>query len=74
MSKKNSERITQYNMNHITDTAMKLFFSKGIKDTTIEEIAIMGKISRVPIYKYFPAKLDIAVSVFRRYPFTIKFI
>lgn len=67
MSIENSERIAKYNMEHITDTAMGLFFSKGIKETNVDEIARLGKISRVTIYKYFPAKLDIAVSVFRRY-------
>lgn len=67
MSTENSKRIAQYNMNHITDTAMELFFSKGIKETSVEEIAKLGKISRVTIYKYFPTKLDIVVSVFRRY-------
>lgn len=67
MSTKNSERIAQYNREHITDTAMELFFAKGIKETSVDEIARLGKISRVTIYKYFPTKLDIAVSVFRRY-------
>lgn len=67
MSAKNSERIAKYNMELITDTAMELFFSNGIKETSVDEIAKLGKISRVTIYKYFPAKLDIAVSVFRRY-------
>lgn len=33
----------------------------------MEEIAKLGNISRVTIYKYFPTKLDIVVSVFRRY-------
>lgn len=67
MSTENSARIARYNMEHITDTAMELFFSKGIKETSVDEIAKLGKISRVTIYKYFPTKLDIAVSVFRRY-------
>lgn len=67
MSTENSARIARYNMEHITDTAMELFFSKGIKVTSVDEIAKLGKISRVTIYKYFPTKLDIAVSVFRRY-------
>lgn len=67
MSTENSERITKYNMELITDTAMQLFFLKGIKSTSVEEIAKQGKISRVTVYKYFPTKLDIVVSVFRRY-------
>lgn len=67
MSAENSERIARYNMIHIADTAMPLFFSKGIKETSVEEIAKQGNISRVTIYKYFPTKLDIVVSVFRRY-------
>lgn len=46
---------------------MPLFFKKGIRDTKVDEIAEMGKISRVTIYKYFPAKVDIAVAVFYRY-------
>lgn len=67
MSTENSARIAKYNMEHITDSAMELFFSGGIRATSVDEIAKQGKISRVTIYKYFPTKLDIAVSVFRRY-------
>lgn len=67
MSTENSRRIAKYNTEHITDTAMGLFFSKGIKETSVDEIAKLGEISRVTIYKYFHSKLDIAVSVFRRY-------
>lgn len=67
MSAGNAERIAEYNRNHITDTAMELFFTKGIRETSVEEIAKQGKISRITIYNYFPAKLDIVVSVFRRY-------
>lgn len=67
MSKENSKRIAQYNMAHITDTAMELFFAHGIKGTSVEAIAKHGDISRVTIYKYFPSKADIVVSVFDRY-------
>lgn len=67
MSTENSKRIAQYNMEHITNTAMKLFFSKGIKVTSVEEIAKLGNISRVTIYKYFPTKLNIAVSALCQY-------
>lgn len=67
MSKENSKRIAQYNMDHITDTAMELFFSNGIKGTSVEDIAKHGDISRMTIYKYFPSKADIVVSVFDRY-------
>lgn len=67
MSTENSKRIAKYNMEHIADTAMEPFFSKGIRGTSVDEIAKLGKISRVTIYKYFPTKLDIVVCVFRRY-------
>lgn len=67
MSTENSERIAQYNKDYITDTAMELFFSKGIHETSVEEIAKQGNISRVTIYKYFPTKLDIVESVYSRY-------
>lgn len=67
MSIENSERIAQYNKEHITDTAMKLFFAKGIQETSVEEIGKLGNISRVTIYKYFPTKLEIVASVFCRY-------
>lgn len=43
MSTKNSERIAQYNRDHITDTAMELFFAKGIKETSVDEIARQGR-------------------------------
>lgn len=67
MSAENSGRIAQYNMNHITNIAKGLFFSKGIKETTVDEISKLGKISRVTIYKYFPTKLDIGVAVLCQY-------
>lgn len=67
MSTRNSNRIAQYNRELIINTAMVLFFSKGIKETSVENIAKLGEISRVSIYKYFPTKLDIAVSVLCHY-------
>lgn len=67
MSTESSARIAKYNIAHITDTAMGLFFLGGIKETSVDEISKLGKISRVTIYKYFPTKLEIAVSVFHRY-------
>lgn len=67
MSVENSERIAHYNKEHITNTAMELFLSKGIQETSVEEIAKLGNISRVTIYKYFPSKLDIVEAVFIQY-------
>ncbi len=67
MARKNSERIAEYYLNHITDIAMKLFLEKGIESTSMEEIADYGTISKVTIYKYFPTKLDIVIGVVRKY-------
>ncbi len=67
MNKKSSQRIASYNIEHITETAMRLFLSKGARNTKIDEIADEGDISKVTIYKYFPTKLDIAMAVFREY-------
>lgn len=67
MSTENSIRIAEYNKNHITNIAKELFFIKGIKETSVEEISRMGKISRVTIYKYFPSKLDIGVAALCQY-------
>lgn len=67
MSTENSERIAKYNIEHISNVAMKLFFSKGIRETSVNDIAKLGNISRVTIYKYFPTKLDIGISVLCRY-------
>lgn len=70
MPKESSNRIIQYNMDHITDTAMELFFSKGIRETSVNGIAKAGDISRVTIYKYFPTKLDIAELAYSRFLYT----
>lgn len=67
MSINSSERITQYNKDLITEIAGKLFFTKGISQTSVAEIAKAGHISRVTIYKYFQTKNDIAKLVLHRY-------
>ncbi len=56
----------EYNLRHITDTALELFCRKGIFQTTVEEIALAGEISKVTVYHYFPTKVDIVISVMNR--------
>lgn len=67
MASENFSRIAQYNVDYITNIAKGCFFSTGIQKTSVEKIAKLGNISRVTIYKYFPTKLDIAVSVLCQY-------
>lgn len=48
---------------HILETAFRLFTEKGIELVTMPEIAEASGIGRATIFRYFPAKLELVVSV-----------
>lgn len=51
----------------ILTEAMKVFSQRGVKNTTMEEIADAAGIGKGTIYEYFRSKDDIFAEAFRRY-------
>jgi len=47
-------------------SARELFFSQGIKKTSIEEIAHHAGVSRITVYRYFADKRDLVQAAFLR--------
>lgn len=52
--------------NSIIDAAEKLFFSKGIPDTTMDDVATMAELSKGTIYLYFKNKEELYIAIVRR--------
>lgn len=48
----------------ILDAAMRMFASRGVDDTTMQEIAAEAGLSAGAIYRYFPSKEDLLRGVF----------
>ena len=48
---------------YILETAFRLFTEKGIELVTMPEIAQASGIGRATLFRYFPTKLDLVVSV-----------
>jgi len=48
---------------HILETAFRLFSEKGIESVTMPEVASASGIGRATLYRYFPTKLDLVVSI-----------
>lgn len=53
--------------NQIMESAIKLFAEKGFFNTSVQEIADESGIAKGSIYKYFPSKEDLLISVFEYY-------
>lgn len=47
----------------INSAATSLFLTKGLLDTTMEDIATQSNCTRRNVYRYYPAKEDLAFSV-----------
>ena len=50
----------------ILKVAQKIFLSKGLEQTTIDDIAAKAELSKGTIYLYFQSKEDLYISVFLR--------
>jgi AcrR family transcriptional regulator len=50
----------------ILEVAEKLFLRDGIDSTTLAQIAIAARLTRVTLYQYFPDKKEIAWAVFQK--------
>ncbi len=57
------EREKQQRRNDILDTARRLFFAQGFRDTTIDDIARDTELARGTIYLYFESKEEIYATV-----------
>ncbi len=57
------EREKQQRRDAILKTAQSLFFDKGFRDTTIDDIARAAELSRGTIYLYFESKEEIYATV-----------
>jgi AcrR family transcriptional regulator len=51
---------------HILDTALDLFISKGYHDTTMRDIATTAECSIGLTYRYFERKEDLVLALYRR--------
>jgi TetR/AcrR family transcriptional regulator len=60
------EREKAQRRNTIIDAAEKLFFSKGIGSTTIDEIAEYVELSKATIYLYFKSKEELYCAIIKR--------
>jgi TetR/AcrR family transcriptional regulator len=57
------EREKEERRNSILDAAEKVFFSKGVKDATMDEIAEAAELSKGTLYLYFGSKEDIHLGI-----------
>jgi TetR/AcrR family transcriptional regulator len=60
------EREKQLRRDSIIDAAEKLFFSKGIPATTMDEVAEAAELSKGTIYLYFKNKEDLYIAIVGR--------
>ncbi len=64
--KDRQERERQRRRNEILDAAEKIFFSKGIINSSMEDIAREAELSRRTLYLYFKAKEDLQFAIAQR--------
>src|ERR687893_784666 len=57
------ERERRQRRSDILTAARKLFFTKGFRDTTIDEIARVTELARGTVYLYFAGKEEIYATV-----------
>jgi TetR/AcrR family transcriptional regulator len=57
------EREKQQRKNDILDAAEKVFFSKGVKEATMDDIAEAAELSKGTLYLYFKSKEDIHLGI-----------
>ncbi len=57
------EREKNQRRNDIIDAAEKLFFSKGLSNTTMDEVAKQAEFSKGTLYLYFKSKEDLYLAI-----------
>lgn len=55
--------LEQFNRDNILTAARELFETKGVQDTTMDDIALQADYSKSTIYVYFRSKEDIYNSI-----------
>jgi AcrR family transcriptional regulator len=60
------EREKERRRGEILDAAEKVFFSKGVRDATMDEIAGVAELSKGTLYLYFKSKEEIYFGINRR--------
>jgi len=63
METKKKEKLIQFNRNNILESAKKLFETKGVEQTTMDDIAKDADYSKSTIYVYFKSKDEIYNSI-----------
>ena len=59
--------LEQFNRDNILTAARELFETKGVQDTTMDDIALQADYSKSPIYVYFRSKKEIYKSIVKDY-------
>ena len=67
MGTKKKETLIQFNKNNIIESAKKLFNTKGVEQTTMDDIAKEADYSKSTIYVYFKSKDEIYYSIAGEY-------
>jgi AcrR family transcriptional regulator len=57
------EREKEQRRNDILDAAEKVFFSRGIKDATVDQVAEAAELSKGTLYLYFKSKEEIYLGI-----------
>jgi AcrR family transcriptional regulator len=60
------QREKELRLNCIINSAQKVFFTKGLMDSTIDDVAVSAEISKGTIYLYFKNKEELIAAVFIR--------
>lgn len=63
MGARKKEALEQFNRDNIIEAAKELFESKGVQETTMDDIATLADYSKSTIYVYFKSKEDIYNSI-----------
>lgn len=63
MGARKKEALEQFNRDNIIVAARELFESKGVRETTMDDIAALADYSKSTIYVYFKSKEDIYNSI-----------
>ena len=60
------EREKEQRRNDIIDAAERIFFTKGVEHSTMDDVATEAELSKGTLYLYFKSKEDIQFAIFMR--------
>lgn len=64
--KSQRQKAKESTITKIVKAAEKLFFSKGIAQTTMDEIATLANCSKATLYSYFPSKEELIFAIAKK--------